>query len=160
MPCYLFTFHVYGSWLPDRDGGFVRRGERLQPSDAQMATIYRENQSDTPIAFDDRRQQILIDAALEAAEFQNLRLHHLATDPSHVHLLVSWKTDNPWETVRSGLRSSLSRHLNRAGGKRDWFAKTGSRKRVRDQDHFNYLTNTYLPNHRGRKWSEARQKYQ
>src|SRR4051794_35604479 len=27
MPCYLFTYHAYGSWMPDHKRGYVHRGQ-------------------------------------------------------------------------------------------------------------------------------------
>ena len=43
MPCYLFTYHGYGTWLPDRSRGYVRRKEGILPTDeAPMAECYRK----------------------------------------------------------------------------------------------------------------------
>ena len=36
MPVYLFTFHAYGSWLPDNPRGYVRRKEGIQPQDVPL----------------------------------------------------------------------------------------------------------------------------
>jgi hypothetical protein len=43
MPCYLFTYHAYGSWMPDRPQGYVRRGKGILPTDTRMAERYRKN---------------------------------------------------------------------------------------------------------------------
>jgi hypothetical protein len=43
MPCYLFTYHAYGSWMPDRVEGYVRRGQGILPRDTQMASLYYRN---------------------------------------------------------------------------------------------------------------------
>jgi hypothetical protein len=99
-------------------------------------------------------QQVLIEAVLEAFEFQSLRGHFVATESTHIHILVSWQSEKTWEDVRRGLRNSLSRQLNRAFEKREWFAKQPSRKRVADRKHFDHLVETYLPRHRGLKWRE------
>jgi hypothetical protein len=59
-------------------------------------------------------------------------------------------------TVRAKLRESLTRRLNRAIEPRQWFSKSPSRKQVKDQRHFDYLIDKYLPAHRGLKWCEGR----
>ncbi len=154
MPCYLFTFHAYGSWMPDRKRGFVRRGKGLTSPNAKLAKVYRDSQTQSTVEFDEQLQQQLIDAAINAATAQDFRLHSIATDSSHVHILVSWRGEKDWMLVRRGLRRSLTLHLNEKYESRDWFAKSGSRKQVLDRKHFDHLVTRYLPNHRGRKWSE------
>ena len=171
MPCYLFTFHAYRSWMPDRPQGYVRRGEGPLPPDAERARQYERNAAQPPILFDEDIQRALIVAAREAAAHQDFRLHCIATEPTHVHLLVSWKDDRTWQRMRTGIKQSLTRALNRTLGpraglpaasesKRDqrgkWFSGGASRKRVRDGDHFDHLINEYLPSHRGAFWREHR----
>jgi len=68
---------------------------------------------------------------------------------------VSWHDERRVKPVRSNLKSSLTRLLNRDVGKRDWFVANASQKRVRDREHFDHLIKTYLPNHRGLFWGEA-----
>jgi hypothetical protein len=77
----------------------------------------------------------------------------VATETTHVHLLVSWSDDRTFEQLRRGIRESITRRLN-AHHRRKWLEAGGSRKRVRDEKHFNYLMDQYLPNHRGWKWRE------
>jgi REP element-mobilizing transposase RayT len=154
MPCYLFTYHGHGTWLPDHQRGYVRRKEGVLATDVQMASHYRSNLQDNAIEFTREMQQVMIDALQEACSFQDLRGHYVATESTHVHILVSWNTNKTWEDVRRGLRNSLTRQVNRAFEKREWFSKQPSRKRVADRKHFDYLVETYLPRHRGLKWRE------
>lgn len=154
MPCYLFTYHAYGSWMPDRKTGYVRRNEGVLVADRQMATCYRKNLKGGVVKFNVSIQRKLIDAAMEAFSYQSLRGHSIATDPSHVHVLVSWNDDRTWQLIRRRVRTSLTMQLNRAFTLRTWFAKQPSRKRVRDRQHFDYLVEMYLPRHRGWKWDE------
>ncbi len=37
MPCYLFTFHAFGTWMPDREEGFVQRKKGILPPDEELA---------------------------------------------------------------------------------------------------------------------------
>jgi len=154
MPCYLFTYHGYGTWMPDHDRGYVRRKEGILATDKNMSTYYRRNLLHDPVSFSPTMQSQLIAAAIEAFAFQELRGHYIATEITHLHVLVSWRSNAAWQLVRRRLRSSLTRRLNREVERRPWFSKQPSRKQVREQQHFDYLMNTYLPKHSGIKWSE------
>jgi REP element-mobilizing transposase RayT len=169
MPCYLFTFHAYRSWMPDRPQGYVRRGEGALPPDDKQARWYERHASQAAVLFDQDIQRALIGAAPEAAAHQDFRLHCIATESTHVHVLVSWKDDRTWRRIRTGVKQSMTRTLNRTLGpraglpaategeeaeRRKWFSSGASRKRVRDREDFDYLINEYLPSHRGAFWRE------
>ena len=156
MPCYLFTFHAYGTWMPDRKEGFVRRNEGILPPDEELAKRYRDREKEDEVLFDASLQRLLIDEARIACAKQRYRVHYLATEPTHLHALVSWPDDRLWLKIRTGLKSSLTRRLNRNVQRRDkWFVENASRKQVKDDDHFDHLQNSYLPSHRSWKWREG-----
>lgn len=174
MPVYLFTWHAYGTWMPGRDRGYVHRQRGLLLRDPIMDIAYRRKMVFPPRRFERRHQQAVIDAAREAAAHQCLTLHVAATDPSHLHLLISWRDRRTWQQVRPKLKESLTRALNEAfpcdlqppyrplptaaPQKRQtqrrwaWFAAKGSRKRVKNHAHFIHLATHYLPSHLGLKW--------
>ena len=156
MPCYLFTYHGHGTWMPDHQRGYVRRKEGVLASNARMAVCYRRNMRTEPVYFDARIQRAMIAALLEALPIQETRGHAIATDVAHLHVLVSWASDRAWEVVRRQLRGSLTRRLNREFERREWFSKQPSRKRVKDRKLFDYLMEHYLMRHRGLKWREDR----
>lgn len=170
MPWYLFTFHAYRSWMPDRPQGYVRRGQGPLPPNDERARQYERNAAQPSILFDEEVQGILIAAARDAAAHQDFRLHCIATESTHAHVLMSWRNDRTWSRMRAGLKQSLTRTLNRTLGpraglpaamegkeaeRRKWFSGGASRKRVRVRDHFDYLINEYLPSHRGAFWRES-----
>ncbi|WP_168205474.1 transposase [Bythopirellula goksoeyrii] len=155
MPCYLFTYHGHGTWMPDNPRGYVRRKEGILAPDTHMATCYRDNMCSAAICFDHEIQQILINAALEAFEHQPVRGHAVATESTHLHILVSWQTNRTWKIVCRQLRGSLSRKLNQEFERSEWFSKQPSRKRVADRQHFDHLMDVYLPRHSGLKWREG-----
>ena len=154
MPCYLFTYHAHGSWMPDRSRGYVHRGQRVLTSDTRMAKCYRRNLRQTAVSFDGQIQSELLAGTRAACNCLTVRCHGIATDSSHVHLLVSWQSERRWESVSEAIKTSLSRRLNASVNRQKWFSKGASRKRVRDRAHFEYLMSTYLPDHRGLCWSE------
>jgi len=106
------------------------------------------------VTFDRQLQNSLIGITKEACDFQLLRLHAMATDASHVHILVSWSTKKPVGRIRQNLKQSLTRRMNERVCHAKWFSRGGSQKRVADRKHFNHLMKTYLPSHRGRCWIE------
>jgi hypothetical protein len=89
VPVYLFSYHAYRSWMPDNPRGYTKRGMGYQPSDEDIAEQYRINAKSDGILFDETLQRALLEEGLTACEFQGLRLHGAATEPSHAHYLVS-----------------------------------------------------------------------
>src|SRR5262245_58533980 len=104
MPCYHFTFHGYGTWMPDEDDGYVRRGKGVQFQDLVQAKAYRSRMKCGESLFKEQEQQLIIDELLVAAEKQCFRVHFIATEPTHIHVLASWKDDRPWDKLRTGIK--------------------------------------------------------
>ncbi|NOY29020.1 MAG: hypothetical protein GXP28_02240 [Planctomycetes bacterium] len=156
MPCYLFTYHAYASWLPDRRQGYVKRHKGILEPDPNEAALYRKLQTEEPVEFDDKLQKAIITALLDSREKQAFEVYFLATEPSHAHVLLGWRNERPWLRMRSTVKGSISRSLNQNLYRRTWLAEGGSRKRVADQKHFDYLKGKYLPDHGGWKWSPER----
>ncbi|MFB3139483.1 MAG: hypothetical protein ACE10B_09710 [Phycisphaerales bacterium] len=157
MPVYLLTLHAYRSWRPDHPKGYVRQGEGILPPDAEMAAQYDRNATHRQVTFDKELQQILVEGTCDICDRRDWRLHYVATEPTHIHALVSWLDDTlDWKFVHDTLKRllgmMLAQHTRTKG--RKWFVRKGSRKRVRDCGHFEYLMNEYLPKHSGRRWSE------
>ena len=157
MPCYHFTFHGHGTWMPDEDDGYVRRHVGRLEQDTRAAAQYRERMKMDEVLFAEAQQLALIDEVLVAPKHQSFRVHFVATEPTHVHILVSWHDEQtPFEKLRWGIRQSLSRHLSKEFGRQEWLGEGGSRRRVSTQEHYDYLVCTYLPDHGGWKWSEEK----
>jgi REP element-mobilizing transposase RayT len=156
VPVYLFTYHAYCSWMPDRQRGFVRRHEGILPPNRALSNIYKRQTVDEEVKFNAQLQRLLIDELVTSCVKQNWRLHFVATTASHVHTLVSWRSAHTWKQVRVSLKSSLSRRFNKDQGRRRWFSEGASRKRIQNKSHFDYLVSSYLPQHRGWKWQEKR----
>jgi hypothetical protein len=159
VPVYHFTYHAFGTWMPDHGHGYTRRGARVLPPDPSIADRYRARMSQPPMRFTPGIQRIMIEELQAACEAQGYTLHSVATDATHLHVVVSWDSDRSWQRVRAGLQSSLSRRLNALHGKRKWFVANPSRKRVKDPAHLTYLVEKYHPGHRGWKWERTRGRY-
>ena len=124
MPCYLFTYHGYGTWMPDRKQGYVKRHQGILATDVRMATIYKKNLKAPIVCFGNTEQLVLLDELETACIAQGYSLHHAATDESHAHVLVSWKKNRKWQVVRAKLGESMTRRLNLDIKRRQWFAKS------------------------------------
>lgn len=149
MPVYLFTLHAYGSWMPDHRRGYTHRGDGIRPKDKDMANRYLSRMPSDAVSFNHKAQAVIAKALREKCTLKGWRLYAVATDETHIHTLLGWTEFTPWEDVRRGLKSSLTRQLNQEITRQTWFSKSGSRKRVTDPKHFNHLMQTYLPSHRG-----------
>ncbi len=156
MPCFLFTYHGYGTWLPNRSRGYVKRGQGILPPDEHMHRLYTESMTETIVCFNGEIQLELIRAALEAAPHQRFEPYYIATDSSHLHVLLGWRHSKRSVLLRSQLKWSLTRALNLKYEHRKWLADKGNCKQVKDRQHFDYLRNVYLPKHNGWKWQPER----
>ena len=78
-----------------------------------MAESYARVAKQPPVIFTTQIQKILINTARAECAAQNWRLYAAATDRTHVHLLISWKTFIPWNDVIKRLKNILSNRLGR-----------------------------------------------
>jgi REP element-mobilizing transposase RayT len=147
---YLHTWHAHRSWNADNPRGYVRRGTGILPPDPEMARNYNRAATQQRLIFTDDLQRVLIDGCRDICGRRNWRLHQVIAVSSHVHALISCKDEAvTWEHVRDTLKRLLGWMLAKHTGLKGqhWFARKGSRKRVRDREHFNHLMQRYLPDH-------------
>ena len=157
MPVYLFTVHSYRSWNPDDRRGYVRRGQGILESDAGMAHAYADSATEEPFLFGSFEQTALHWIVWDCCQRRDWRLHGVAFEPTHVHILLSWKDDTAMPEVFRKMKNLMSRELGlRCTPKRShWFSKFGSRQQVKDQRHFDHLMSAYLPKHGGLVWRDG-----
>jgi len=157
MPVYHFTLHAYRSWSPNHPRGYTRLNEGYQSPDPDRAREYDERARFEPVVFDRKIQEIVILGTIDICRRRGWRLHGIGTDANHVHMVVSWKHFLEWEKVQGKIKNLLSLFLGRASGQegREWFVRYGSRKRVQNHKHLEYLLKVYLPDHRGPFWREG-----
>ncbi len=153
MPCYLFTLHAYGSWLPDRPQGYVHHDTGFQPANPAIAAAYRRRMRENTTRLESKHQQQILEVLHHMEADGHLRVEAVAMDPSHVHLLASWTGPSDWSAMRRRIKHTLSHCLNTRFGQGRWFSQGGSRKRVHDHEHFDHLVSHYLLSHRGVVWT-------
>ena len=157
MPVYLFTYHAYRTWNADDPRGFVPWHEEQKPPDAELARSYDRQAKQPPVTFDAAKQEALLWIVHDCCDRRQWRLHYAATDPTHVHVLVSWKEETLWKDVSTRIKNLASRALGQIAKEkgRRWFVRRSSRKQVKEEQHLDYLMTTYLPKHRGKCWREG-----
>lgn len=157
MPACLFTLHSYRSWNADNLRGYVRYGKGIQPPSSSVAKYYDSRAKQLPVVFGKRHQSTIVWIVWDACRTRDWRLHCVAFEASHVHVLVSWRSADDWQSVHRKLKNLISWALAKdfASEGRRWLVRRGSRRRVCDRRHFDYLMATYLPRHRGVLWKEG-----
>ena len=153
MPCYLFTYHGFGTWLPGHRRGYVRRGEGVRPPNRDADAVYRRRMNATPVRFTPAMQGLLVETARGAGKHLDATVHAVFTEPTPIHVLVSWRHARGWKSMRSSIKHALTRAPGTKHGRRRWFVDSASRKRVRDGEHFAHLMTTYREKHRGARWA-------
>jgi REP element-mobilizing transposase RayT len=153
--------------MPDHPRGYTTRDNGYRAPDERMSDLYHLRANHAPVVFTEQFQRWLIDAILETRPHLHTRVHGVATESTHVHMLVSWDSDRPWEAIRKSIRTAMTRHaramldLQRSESDKDArhqpvFSDGGSRKQVHDRSHFAHLMTQYLPDHSGLQWFEDR----
>lgn len=156
MPCYLFTYHAYGSWMPDRKEGYVERHKGVQPPNLEKADAYRALMKEEEAVFQEPQQRVIIKSTTDAVTYIACEAHFVATESTHAHVVVSWKSERDREKVAKSLRNRITRDLKRLCWDRNWLVRDCSKQRVKDREHFEHLVNVYLPSHSGLKWNPER----
>jgi hypothetical protein len=159
MSVALFTFHGYGTWMPDHERGYVKRDSGVLPPDPEMAENYRRKQNRDAVTFADEHGRVISDAIQTACDKEGWRLHYCITVETHVHPLVSWKDEStPIDRVYNRLKQAagfaLAQHFRTNG--QPYFSRGGGedRKPVVDEEHFEHLMTRYLPDHHGYTFNE------
>jgi len=157
MAVYHFTLHAYRSWNADNPRGYVKHDQGIQSPDAARADFYNSQALQEAILFADEHQRVMAWIVADACGRRNWRMHALACELTHVHILVSWRTFQEWQSVRAKLKNLMSLELGKyfQSPGRKWFAREGSRNQVRNRRHFNHLMDRYFPKHRGLVWREG-----
>lgn len=156
MPVFLLTIHAYRSWNADRPQGYVRRDSGILPPDAEVAKAYDRDAVQEPASRKHEEQRTIASIVHDACSRRGWRLHAIASESTHAHLLVSRKSSTRSTVVCGKLKNLISRERNLGRAeKRRWLSRGASRKRIRDRKHFDHLVDGYLPKHAGLFWKKG-----
>jgi hypothetical protein len=144
--------------MPDHKRGFTQRDEGYQAPNPELASAYNDAAKFRPFEFDDDTQRFLIEVSMDVCARRGWKLYGASTEPTHLHDLVSWRDATRWEDVRGKIKNIMSLELSKRSGEvgRRWFVEEASRRRVERDAHFDYLKQTYLPDHGGWRYDDER----
>lgn len=130
------------------------RGKGIQPQNHELARVYEQRASHDPVRFNEDLGWAIIDAVDKIIRENEWLPYEVAVVATHVHVLVGWRTFQPWKAVSNRLKRGIGLELSRCLDKKGpWFSRGRSRKRVTDRKHFEYLLNVYLPSHGKIRWT-------
>ena len=147
MPAYHFTFHAFGTWLPNHPEGYIRRNKGWQPPSNASAGRYRSKMQQAAVNFNQEQQQMLLQTLIDCQPHQRIELYAIAAEPTHIHAITAWTDERDPEPVRSQMKYSMTLALTQAFGKRKWFVQNAGQTPVRDEEHLYELVHHYLPKH-------------
>ena len=166
MPVCLLTFHTYRSWPEDHRNGYVQRGRGLQAPDRERARWRAKHAGDEPFQFSTDDQLLVVEVVLEVAAERAVRLHALATTPTHAHVLMSFRSPActcgasahcrrgcdsraAVEQIAARLKRKCGQQLAKRYGTsgRPYLSRGWDLTPVRDRAHFERLVANYLPGH-------------
>jgi len=155
---YHFTFHAFGTWRADHPRGYTVREEGYQPPDAQEQRRRDEHLTQDVVHFDEDMQKVLVVGTYDICRRRGWQFFGGGNDATHTHALIGFKQFVDWQDARDTLKNILSLFLGRWTGREGvtWFVEGGSRKRVENRGHFEYLLDRYFPDHRGVYWRAGR----
>ena len=148
----LFSFHAYGTWMPDRPQGYYRNRDGLREQNEEEAATYRGRQRERSSFFDGQVQSVLLTTLRESAPLQGWTLIAAGTDDVHLHLIAGWSDARSPAELQQRIKWAITRDLNARVRRRTWLTRRGHDRRVRDRAHLRYLRDEYLPSHRGLRW--------
>ena len=61
----MFTYHAYGTWMPDHPRGFTEQGVGYQAPNRELADAYRGAAKFPTVEFDEDTERFLIEIAYD-----------------------------------------------------------------------------------------------
>jgi REP element-mobilizing transposase RayT len=167
MPVYHLTAHAYRSWREDHPRGYVQRGEGLKEPSKPLADWRARRANFDEARFEREAQEWLHPIVVAMALEKEVRLHACATCPTHVHVLISFRSpactcgvdvEHCFKTCPGRMRADdvMIRMKRKMGQRlaqgmetcrRPWFSRGWDTSPVKNLRHLNYLVTEYLPEH-------------
>ena len=157
VPVFHFIFHAYRSWGADHPDGYRQHGQRgLIPPDPGIARYRDRLARSAEVVFTAEMQTIFVATARQACSRREWRLHAIVATPTHVHAVVSWKSNTSESEVTGSLKRLMSREAGKytSDGLKRRFSRGASCTRIKNRSHLTELIHEYLPEHTGVYWRE------
>lgn len=132
------------------------RDGRILPPDRDMADAYRRSAKDDGKSFSIEQLTLLHAGVLDIAERRDWTVHAVFGEWSHLHIVLTWSDSTP-DRVAAKFSNLLSKFLGDNAGVRGkrWFARNPSCQPIRNNEHLEYLVETYRRKHIALHWREG-----
>jgi REP element-mobilizing transposase RayT len=144
---WLLTWTCYGTWLPGDQRGFVgfhydTNGQRVIKNDPDTEYAqgisplrrYAANvQRNEKCLLSEEQATLAAEQFAETAGYRGWRLIACAVMTNHVHIVVVVPDDPDPEAILHSFKSYTSRRLNQEYGRRYWWTKSGSTRKLPDE---------------------------
>jgi REP element-mobilizing transposase RayT len=136
---YHITWGTYGARLPGTDRPHIDRdhnqyGAPLAPANPARESSIRGHMSFPPVLLTLTQRHEVRRAIDDVAGRYKWKIHNVAVQQDHVHVVITAPRDG--QNLRDALKAVAARSLNKAFGKREWWAEKGSAKYLFEQDYF------------------------
>ncbi len=146
MPVYHVIAHGFFTWNADNPEGYYRRNRGRYAPEVKLAKHWTRTARFPVVYWHREDQEILLHAVLESARRRNWEIYAVATQTTHLHIIVAWQTQDSPNKVQQTLKQIMSLQMGRTYGYgRRWLARNGQPQRVKNGAHLRHLLYGYLP---------------
>jgi len=146
MPVYHVIVHGFFTWNADNPQGYYRRKRGRYAAEEKLALHWTRTARFPAARWHREDQEILLRSVLESAERREWDVYAVATQTTHLHIVVAWQTRHSPQEVQQKLKQIMSLQMGRTYGYgRRWLARNGQPQRVRNRAHLRRLLYDYLP---------------
>ena len=129
---FFLTWTTYGSWLPGDARGWVDDRGVIRRANKSLARISSSIMGEQPVVLTTAQRHTVEESIHEHCRFRGWMLHAVNCRTTHVHAVVSAADRSPDAVLRC-IKAWCSRQLSGgACGKRRWWTKGGSMRRLYD----------------------------
>ena len=147
MPVYHIIVHGFLTWDADNPKGYYRRGRGRFAAEPQLAAHWERSARFPTLLWSWDDQNLLCQTVQETSARRQWTVYAIASQPTHLHIVLAWHTLHPPERVQQTLKQMMSLALGSIHGRgRRWFSRNGVPQRIKNRTHLRHLLYDYLAN--------------
>ena len=146
VPVYHVIVHGFFTWNADNPDGYYRRKRGRYAAAPKLAAYWNRSARFSAVCWSRDDQGMLCRTILETSARREWIVYAIATQTTHLHVVVAWQTAHSPKRVQQVLKQIMSLALGSKYGRgRRWFSRNGVPQRVRNKAHLRHLLYDYLP---------------
>ena len=147
VPVYHVIVHGFFTWNADNPNGYYRTKRGRYAAAPQLAVHWSRRARFPAVCWTRDDQDMLSRTVLEISARREWIVYAIATQSTHLHIVIAWHTSHSPKEVQQTLKQIMSLELGRKYGRgRRWFSRNGVPQRVKNKTHLRHLLYDYLPN--------------